>query len=107
MTSLSAIVGGMAIVISIVFALIPESSRQPWVVLVSLGVNLALELMASGLVLLVFTTTIRVKEKESLEFLARLAETRKLTYLNVPEKFPHIARRLAQFFGSQYEDVSE
>lgn len=101
MTSLSAVVGGAAIVISIVFALVSESSKQPWVVLVSLGANLALELMASGLVLLVFTTTIRVKEKESLQFLAKLAETRKLTHLTVPPELPHIAKRLAQFFGSQ------
>jgi len=106
MTSLSAVLGGAAIVISIVFALVRESSEQPWVVLVTLGVDLGMELVAAGLVLLVFTTTIRVKEKESLEFLAKLAETRKLTHLSVPQELPHIARRLAQFFGSQYTNIS-
>ena len=106
MTSLSAVVGGAAIVISVLFALVPASSKQPWLVLTFLCLNLVLELLASGLVLLVFTTTIRVKEKESLQFLAKLAETRKLTHLGLPQEFPHIAKRLLKYFGSRQADIT-
>lgn len=106
MTTLSAIVGGVDIVVSIFFVLVPQSTVQPWVVLGSLYLTLSLEFFSSALVLLVFTTNIRVKEKERLEHLVKVRRTQVAEHnrdasIMMGVDLPRIGRKLQQFIGAE------
>jgi hypothetical protein len=104
--TVSAVVGGVDIVVSVFFALAPPHDDVSVLVLVSLYVTFGLEILASGLVLVVFTTTIKVRSKESLQFLAKvrliqIAEKSKNATISAPKGLPHIAKRLLKFIGAE------